>query len=143
MEHDMSGGQQQITRILFIDNDELSFEFRKCMARVINSLPPMELFHAHDATEALNMLESLHPDVVILDSDSREENSLFLDSLVGAHPPIVVLEDEVEKVTTRADDGDIRYLKKNDSIEGIHQTLLVASELGSKEQAPEQPKFFH
>ena len=136
----MSGSRQQVTRILFIDNDELSFEFRKCMARVISSLPPMELFHAHDATEALNMLESLHPDVVILDSDSHEENELFIDSLNGSHPPIVVLEDDPQLKNAA---NDIRYLKKNDSIEGIHQTLLVASELGTKDNNQDSPKFFH
>lgn len=137
-------GSQQITRVLFVDNDELSFEFRKCMARVITSLPPMELYHAHDATEALTLLESLQPDVVILDSDSEEENSLFLDSLVGAHPPVVVLDEEAEKRSQHSATDEIKYLQKNDSIEGIHQTLLLATELVAKDNsATVDAKFVH
>ena len=120
------------TKILFLDDDEISFEFRKCMAKVLSSIPPVELFHASDATEALGLLESLHPDVIVLNEDLAEENALFLDSLTQDHPPIVVQTDKEQK---KALDESITYIKRNETIEGIHQTLVVATTICKKKTA--------
>ena len=72
------------TKILFVDSDEAAFHFRKCMVKVIAELPPVELFHATDATEALMLIDRLKPHVIVLDNESIEERELLLDSLTEA-----------------------------------------------------------
>ncbi len=119
------------TKILFIDNDEISFQIRECIARALKNLPPIEMFHAHDATEALAMLESLNPDVVVLDDDSKEESSLFLDSLTPNHPPVLLRTGRRAAKNGNTVDN-ITPIIKNESLEGIHQTLIAAAELASK-----------
>ena len=47
------------TKILFIDQNEASFQVQRCVAKALSSLPPVQLYHAHDATEALAMIDKL------------------------------------------------------------------------------------
>ena len=119
-----------VTKILFLDNDETAFQFRKCMAKVLGQLPPMELFHAGDATEALHLMEQLRPDVVVIDNEVPEERDLFLDSLPGAHPPVVVQSDTEQKAN-----GNITYIRKSETLEGIHETLIVATAIATRDGA--------
>jgi DNA-binding NarL/FixJ family response regulator len=119
-----------VTKILFIDNDETAFQIRQCIARVLSQLPPIELFHACDATEGLSLLENLKPDVVILDDELNEERDLFLESLPGKHPPVLV-QTQLPAPRTGAH-REVTYMVKNESLEGIHQTLLVATTLATK-----------
>ena len=114
-------------KILYIDNDEVSFQLRKCMAQALNKLPPVELYHAADATEALLMLEDLEPDVIIIDTEVEEERLLFMDSLVGAHPPVVLQTEGQTEVSPATLDGSITYIPKDETLEGIHQTLMIAA----------------
>lgn len=112
------------TRILFVDADERYFEFKKCIARVIADIPPVEMYHANDATEALRMMDEVKPDVIVLDDSVIEECDLFLDSLNQQHPPIV-FQTEASKPEL-ANDGEVSmtYLQKDESLAGIHQSLM-------------------
>lgn len=123
--------QFQATKILFIDNDETAFEVRQCMAKVLGSLPPVKLFHAKDATEALSMLDELKPDVVVLDDEQGAEKDLFMDSLHGVHPPIVV-RSETHRPSPKEFriDQSVTYIPKSDSLEGIHDTLVLITAIG-------------
>ena len=123
-----------MTRILFIDNDEMAFQIRQCMAKVLSQLPPVELFHANDATEGLALMEDLQPDVVILDDELPEERDLFLDSMTSIHPPVLV-QTETEKHPAPNKKKQITYIEKNESLEGIHHTLLLATTLASRDAA--------
>lgn len=121
-----------MTKILFIDNDEMAFQVRQCIAKVLAQLPPVQLFHASDATEGLQLLENVKPDVVILDDEISEERDLFLDSLTAAHPPVLVqiegrTPSEAPRHTTK-----VTYIEKNESLEGIHQTLMFATNVASR-----------
>ena len=129
----MSGEKSRTTKILFVDNDETSFQVRQCMAKVLNSLPPVELFHARDASEALSMLDQLHPDVVVLDDETPAERDLFMDSMVGNHVPIVV-RSETRQVLPKdfSLEKKITYIPKSESLDGIHQTLLLVTAIGVK-----------
>lgn len=121
-----------VTKILFVDNDETAFEFRKCMAKVLGQLPPMELFHATDATEALHLLEQVQPHVVIFDDYLPEERELFLDSLVGSHPQIVIQTDRAEASREKTfGNRKITYVNHADSLEAIHQTFVLAASLAT------------
>ena len=119
------------TRILIVDTDEASFEIRQCIAKALAELPPVELFHARDATEALAMLESLDPDVIVIDNDEPGESDLFIESLNGTHPPVVFCTYDQQEVTNEPSlDQQITYIQKCESLEGFHQTLKVAAALG-------------
>ena len=123
--------QSRTTKILFVESDETSFQVRQCMARAISALPPVELFHARDATEALSMLEQLKPDVVVFDDDVPAERELFIDSLAPNHPPVVMrTESEIPPDKKFSLDKPITYIPKIESLDGIHQTLVLATALG-------------
>ena len=126
--------EKEVTKILFIDDDETSFQFRKCMAQVLRQLPPVELFHAGDATEGLQLLEKVHPDVVVLDDELCDECDLFLDSLTLNHPPVVVQVDGKQKTKTPAKHVMVNYIRKNESLAGIHDTLLAATIAAGKQE---------
>lgn len=119
----------QPTKILFIDSDEAAFQIRQCVAQALSDLPPVELYHARDATEALAIMEKLQPDVVVLDEEEQGEKELFLDSLSINHPPIVMQVDEAEQAATKPQQ-EVTYVVRNESLEGIHETLMVAASLG-------------
>lgn len=141
---------QQPTKILFIDGDEISFQFQKCMAQIIQGLPTLELFFAADATEGLAMLDSLSPDVIILEHEDLHEQQLFLDSLSALHPPVLVQSDEKNKKGSRNLSSVnllslVNTIPRSDTLEGIHQKLILAARLGSAktEVPPTNDKDLH
>ncbi|MCC6932475.1 MAG: response regulator transcription factor [Deltaproteobacteria bacterium] len=125
---------KEVTRILFIDDDETSFQFRKCMVQVLQQIPPVELFHAQDATEGLSLLEKIKPNVVVLDENLCEECDLFLDSLSKNHPPIVMQTENRKNKSKHSfrQYHDISYIKKNESLAGIHETLMVVTDIAHR-----------
>jgi len=125
-----------VTRILFIESDEMSFQIRQCIAKVINNLPPVELFHAFDASEGLELLEYVNPDIVIMDSELEDERELFLDGLTEDHPPVVFQTETTSETSPKKQNPykgshSVTYMEKNGSLEGIHQTLLTATTIAS------------
>ena len=137
------------TRILIVDSDDASFEIRQCIAQTLEKLPPVELFHARDATEALSMLERLCPDVILLDDNEPGEHDLFMDSLIGTHPPIVVCTESCSpsKTTKAASvnslDQEVTYLPKDESLEGVHLSLMKAAEIGIRSTNQRASKVMH
>lgn len=136
--------EESLTRILIVDNNERMFEVRQCIARALTELPPIELFHARDATEALALLDSLAPDVVVLDSEEPGERDLFMDSLSSDHPPIVLCtESQSEDSITMEIDREVTYIPKSETLEGFHQTLKLAAAIGMKFTAEREPCTLH
>lgn len=122
---------QEVTRILIVEEDESSFEFRRCLADKLEELPPIELFHARDATEALALIESLCPDVLVIDDDNPDESELLIDSLDPEHLPVVFCTENVDQaIRVLVGANDVTCIQRNESIEGLHQTLRVAAALG-------------
>lgn len=120
------------TKILFVESDGLAFQVRECIAKAIANLPAFEMIHANDATEALSYLELSRPDVIVIDSEESEECELLIDSLSALHPPVIIQTSSTSKSKGHDADLNITYLEKNESLEGIHQTLLIASSLAEK-----------
>lgn len=121
------------TKVLFIDADEASFQIWQCMARTLEKLPPMELFYAQDATEGLNMLEDLHPDVIVVNLDEdASERDIFLDSLYTQHPPVIVPAAEITHAHKAALTQDIHYIKRHETLDGILHTLITAATAAQK-----------
>lgn len=126
---------ERVTKILFIDNDEMSFQIRKCIAKALVQLPPVELLHANDATEALAAVELMKPDVVVLDAEmDAQERDLFMDSLSGNHPPIMLQTNNDDHSLSNASSSQktVTRIQKNETLEGIHQTLVTATSLAIK-----------
>jgi DNA-binding NarL/FixJ family response regulator len=124
------------TKLLFIDDDESSFEAWQSMATILSSLPPITFYHAADASDALHMLDKIQPDVIVLNLDDNlvDERAVFIDSLFGDYPPVVVpMEDDV---SSSAMSDKLIYLSNCSSIEGIHKTLLTAATAAKKPVEP-------
>ncbi len=121
------------TKILLLDDSEASFQIWQCIARALDGLPPLEMIHAIDATEALQKIEQAKPDVVVvnLDDELVEEKQVFMDSLFGHHPPIVVPNDPQN---SRSSDKVI-YVNSGESLDGIHKTLLAATAAATRGSA--------
>ncbi|MBP9838357.1 MAG: response regulator transcription factor [Proteobacteria bacterium] len=121
------------TKILIIEEDETTFQVKKCIAKVLEALPPMELFHAKDSSEALTMIDQIKPDVVVLEHDNKDEQDLLIDSLAPNHPPVMCCtEDKISADKKFSFDKSVNYIPKSESIDGIHQTLMLATALGTK-----------
>lgn len=117
-----------MTKILFIEEDLITFEIRKCIAAVLEGIEPLELFHAKDATEGLELLDEVKPDVIVLGHEERSETELFMDGLTNNHPPVLMDQDESD--TSRKRVG-VTYLKKDGSLEGIHLLLKTAQSIAT------------
>lgn len=127
MEHEVPS---PVVRILLIDEDDASYHFHCCMARVLSELPPVEVFHAHDASEALGMLDKVSPDVLLLSHDSKEEKTLLLELLKGNHPPVVVSSDDAPMSLTLAKRAQVTMLPACETLEDIKNVLTLATSLG-------------
>jgi DNA-binding NarL/FixJ family response regulator len=110
-----------VTKILFIEEDQTSFEIRRCIARVLEGIQPLELYHAKDATEALELLDEVKPDVVVIEHEESAEQDLFLDSLKKSHPPVIAKE--------QCSRPGVNYVERDGSLESIHNLLRRATEL--------------
>jgi chemotaxis response regulator CheB len=117
-----------VTKILFIEEDLTAFEIRKCIAAVLEGIQPLELFHAKDATEGLELLDEVKPDVIVIGHEESSETELLLDGLTMNHPPVVV--DHAENQDDKKRSG-VTYLKSDGSLEGIHQLLKTAQSLAA------------
>lgn len=127
------------TKILFIESDESSFFFRKCMAEALFSLPPVELIHASDAEEALSKIENNKVDVLIIDDELEDELEVLLDSLGATTPPILLQTDRDSTASARR----VTCIPKEESVASMHKTLVMATEAGSQFQKDTEQNTVH
>jgi hypothetical protein len=122
------------TKILVVDSDEASFQVRKCIASVSTELPMIDLIYAHDASEALFLIDRHQPDVILFNCDDPLEIDLLLESLSFNHPPVVFQSDEDLKLPPFSSEQEetITFIPNDDSLEGIHETLELVIAIGEK-----------
>lgn len=132
--------ENQVTRVLFVEEDELSFQFSKCIADVIPDLKSVQLSYASDATEALSLLEREKFDVVVINEENRGEKNLLLDGLGVNHPTILIQSEEVEfKVDNLNQDpnkDNVIKIPMIESVDAVKQTLLLASQFSQPKAEP-------
>lgn len=117
---------EQSTKILFVDESETSFQIWECVARALQGLPPLEFVYASDASDGLAKLDQVRPDVVMLNVDEHvDEARVFVESLHGAHPPVVV--HALAETNIKPIDGEIFVVDRGGSLEGMHKALLLAT----------------
>ena len=131
---------KSITKILFVEEDELAFEFKKCIATALHNIKranegAFEMYYAQDATEGLRILEKENPDVVVLDDNINEECELFLESLSSQHPPIVLQIDGKQKTRTGKLEN-LSCMQKDDSLDSINSVLAVATKMARAQNQP-------
>ena len=123
------------TKILFVDSDDALMQVWQCIAFALDGIPPVEFFHATDATDGLSMVEKCRPDVIILnlDEDLSEERDVFMESLYGQHPPVIVPTDE--EYSAQKKDDKVIYVTRGGTLDGIHKALLVATSAAQRSEA--------
>lgn len=127
------------TKIIFIEPSEASFQFRKCMAEVMESLPPIEMSHARDASSALEILEGEGADVIVVDDELQEELEVILDSIDNKEFPVLVQSDVKDSFEANKklyiERKNIKVIPKEETLEHLHKTLLAAT--SHKDLAPD------
>lgn len=78
------------------------------------------------------MLENVKPDVIVIDDELNEEKDLFIDSLVGSHPPIVIQTLEGAPKFSGSLNASITRIPKGESLDGIRQILMLATTIAGK-----------
>jgi chemotaxis response regulator CheB len=121
--------EERVTKILFMDNDEMSFAVRQCIARAILSLPPIELFHVTKASEAIDALEAICPDVIVIDDSCLEEFELLRDNASINYPPILLQSNKPSIHQAIGNDLRVNCIEKSASIDGLRRTLVAATDM--------------
>ena len=114
------------TRILFVEADEATFQFRKCMSEIIEALPPTELLLATDAGEALELLAEEKADVLIVDDELMEELEVIVDSIDCSSIPILVQSEPENRASLAKLEKTLRLIPKEESLDHLHQPILCA-----------------
>lgn len=125
----MKGNNEKTMKILFLDNDEMSFAIRQCIARVLTNLPPLELYHATDAASALDALESFAPDVIVADENSYDELEILFDSTDHQRPPVLLQSEKNLVSEAELANKNVMRIGKSGSIDGLRRTLVAATTL--------------
>ena len=130
------------TKILFVDENEASFQIWECIARALEGLPPLEFVYATDASDGLVKMEQTKPDVVVLNLDEQtDEARAFVDSLYGNHPPVIVHSLEKQKFANTP--GEVIFVVKSGSLDGMHRTLIAATEAAGRGTAAKSSSSLH
>ena len=112
-----------------MDTDEMAFAIRQCIARVITNLPPVELFHVTRASDAIDALESIAPDVLVIDDSCLEELEILIEHYQNDLLPILLQSNNPPTKSSKQSDLKISYIEKSPSIDGLRKTIVAATDL--------------
>lgn len=116
------------TTILFIEADEVYFQYRQCVANVAEKLPDMNLLLATNCEDAIELLETQRPDVMVI-SDELVDDFRFL-SEFGEYQHIpVILQSDTIKDLDFAPEAVHAITKKEQSLEEVGHTLSLAASM--------------
>ena len=131
---------ERVVRVLIVDD---SAYVRKVVAQMLSRSPFIEVVgSAHDGEEALEMVESLHPDVVTLDLNMpRMDGVAFLKEQMARRPlPVVVVSiagEGGEQALQALDAGATDFVQKPTAL-ATERVLEMADELVQKVKAASQ-----
>ena len=126
------------TTVLYVDKDETLFHIKSCIAKALTILGQVNLLYAKDIYQALVVMETAKPDVVVLESALEDK---YIDLLEQPHnvPLIIIETEEPEKLKLNSVNRKVIYVLKSSNLEGIHQELLIVTSHCQKKQK-EQPE---
>jgi len=130
------------TKILVVSEDESSFQLQRCVAIALGKGNSIDMIYAKDASEALSIIESESPDVILFNGEETEEADLLFESLSYNHPPVVFQTDEDLKLP-KTDDSSVTFIPQDETLEGIHETLQLLMTIGEKFSGSKEPTLLH
>lgn len=132
------------TKILVIEGDQTNFQVRKCIAQALGLLPQLDLIYAADVSEGLKMIENYRPDAIIFSEEDLYERDLLLENIGNEHPPIILQTEDSEFFKTKQSlEQDIMYVPVYDTLEGMHQVLVLAATMGKRTKTTQQTQAMH
>lgn len=132
------------TKILVIEGDQTNFQVRKCIAQALGLNPTVELVYAHDVTEGLRLMDKLLPDAIIFSEDDILEKDFLLESIGHDHPPIVLQTEDPKYFKKKQSlEENIMYVPFYDTLEGMHQVIVLAAALGEKFDSGKRSRALH
>lgn len=135
---------QKTTKILVIEGDQMNFQVRKCIAQALGLQTSVELVHAPDVTEGLKMIDKINPDAIIFSEEDVLEKEFLLESVGHTHPPIILqTEDPSYFKKKQSIEENIMYVPFYDTLEGMHQIIVLAAALGEKFEGVKTSKALH
>ncbi|HMO18789.1 MAG TPA: hypothetical protein PKA63_11375 [Oligoflexia bacterium] len=121
------------TTILIIEDDQKNFEVRKCIAQALGLLNTVTLLYARDVSEALHSIDECRPDAIIYSENDTSEKAFLLENLGEKHPPLVCQTSDTEHFKQKQNMlQNIMYVPEYDTLEGMHQVLLLATSMGKR-----------
>lgn len=132
------------TKILVIEGDQTNFQVRKCIAQALGLNPTVELVYAQDVTEGLKIMDKLSPDAIIFSEEDTLEKDFLLESVGNIHPPIIMqTEDPNYYKKKQSLEDNIMYVPFYDTLEGMHQVIVLAAALGEKFEGKKTSRALH
>jgi len=116
---------REITTILFIDSDEASFRYRLSVADQSSALADVDLLLATNSEEALEILETQRPDVLIVSDELMDDYNFLAEFCEFQNIPVIVQSDSKEELDL-APLAVHTVTTREVSQEEIHQTLSLA-----------------
>lgn len=121
------------SNILVIENDQSNFQVRKCIAQALGLLSSIKLIHAKDVKTGLSMLEKNKFSAIIYSEEDCTEKDSLIQKLGDFHPPLVIQTEDSDYYKHKQSlDQNIMYVPIYDTLEGMHQVLILAATLGGK-----------
>jgi len=132
------------TKILVIEGDQTNFQVRKCIAQALGLNPSVELFHAQDVTEGLSFIDKMDPDAIIFSEDDTQEKEFLLESIGHSHAPLIMqTEDPKYFEKKQSIEENVMYVPFYDTLEGMHQVIILAAALGEKFEGKKSSRAVH
>lgn len=132
------------TKILVIEGDQTSFQVRKCIAQALGLNTSVELVHASDVSEGLKIMDKIHPDAIIFSENDKLEKEFLLDSVGNIHPPIILQTEDASYFNKKQSiEDNVMYVPFYDTLEGMHQIIVLAAALGEKFEGARTSKSLH
>ncbi|MFO7712299.1 MAG: response regulator transcription factor [Dehalococcoidia bacterium] len=130
MEGQRTGGQTHVYRTVLVDDDPL---FRGWLRSLLEASERFDVMaEAGDGGECLGLLDTLNPDVVVLDVNMPDRDGLELAGYISAHCPgvrTIVVSSHGAPVYSRlaALEGASAFIPKSDlSVSSLLQSLQAA-----------------
>ena len=121
------------SNILVIENDQSNFQVRKCIAQALGLLSSIKLVYAKDVNTGLLMMGKNKFNAIIYSEEECTEKDILIKKLGNLHPPLVIqTEDSAFYKDKQSLDQNIMYVPIYDTLEGMHQVLILAATLGGR-----------
>lgn len=122
--------KNSVAKVLYIDRNELAFQFQQCIARVLEDIPRVQLYRVSTTSEAIKVLPTIRPDLLVLDDELIQELDALIEALPNISFPVVVQMSDIK--TVRKQHENVTYIEKSGSLDGIQSLLSQIAAMASR-----------